>query len=611
MQLVIPEDPDYPTLEIDEQFLRGLVETYGIEAANNILKDRNRKIRLAKEDPLSYGIPNEPWRDAEDLLKGFVRYNNDGDALMSFDPVDSMTILGGNRSSKSRWCSKYCVDTLVNGLPWLPEDERKERNHDLNVAFLHSSAQSSILQQQALVYEFLPPQLRDIGKIKGDKNTNINYNRKNGFTDNILITPDNNLGVFFNYMQDVKVLEGYEFDLVWADELIPKDFVEALKFRLASRSGKFLISFTPVTGFTPVVRDLTSGDTVVESRPADEQLFPSLVGSDGKLGTLVEGVKKGHMPYICTNSLRNSATIYFHSNMNPFSPYKQIVNKCKGRSSPEVKMRAYGYTNSLDGGAFPRFGKEHILSHKAWLEQKKLGGYNFCVADPGGNKNWFIIWARVTPQGDVIVYREWPDFGSYGEWALPSDKVDYKAGPAQRMESGASCATYKKLILELEGGVYDHDRHEWDYSNSEEIEQRIIDPRFCKQAPGGEGSSILDLMLEEDIGHEGYVITPAMYWYQATGGGMRGGMTETDIGIQRINNLLDWNPEEKLSVLNKPNLYVHENCKQTIFALQEYSGMGTDKCALKDPVDTLRYLVGTADNYLGSGSMECISGGSY
>jgi len=49
MQLVIPEDPDYPTLEIDEQFLRGLVETYGIEAANNILKDRNRKIRLAKE----------------------------------------------------------------------------------------------------------------------------------------------------------------------------------------------------------------------------------------------------------------------------------------------------------------------------------------------------------------------------------------------------------------------------------------------------------------------------------------------------------------------------------------------------------------------------------
>jgi len=262
MQLVIPEDPDYPTLEIDEQFLRGLVDTYGIEAANNILKDRNRKIRLAKEDPLSYSIPNETWSDADNLLQ----------------VVDSLLVSGGNRSGKSFWCAKYCADTLVNGLPWLPEDERKERNHDLNIAFLHSSAQSSILQQQALVYQFLPPHLRDVGKIKGDKNTNINYNRKNGFTDNILITPDNNLGVFFNYMQDVKVLEGYEFDIVWADELIPKDFVEALKFRLASRSGKFLISFTPVTGFTPVVRDLTSGDTVTDTRPADPDLFPSLVG---------------------------------------------------------------------------------------------------------------------------------------------------------------------------------------------------------------------------------------------------------------------------------------------------------------------------------------------
>jgi len=565
------------------------------QQTNNILKDRNRKIRLAKEDPANYGIKLPQWEDAKNLLLEH----------------DELVLFGGNRSSKTEFCTDIIVDTLINGPCWKNKDERENPMKPLRIGCFHSSGSTSIFQQHANIYRYLPPDLRDIERIKGDKNTKINYNMSGGFTNDHFILPSKNLCQFYNYNMDISKLEGEEWDVAWCDELLPKNWLEAIRFRLATRSGKLLVSFTPVAGFTPTVKELVSGTMLEESRPADPDLFPNLVGADGKLGTLVEGCPKGEMPYIRTNKKNSRAVIYFHSNMNPFNPYENIVKKCSGKPSPEVKMRAYGYTNSIDGGAFPKFGKEHILSHQAWLEQKKLGGYNFCVTDPGGNKNWFIIWARVTPQGDVIVYREWPDEATYGEWAEVGDKVDYKAGPAQRMEGGASCATYKKLILELEGGVYDHDRHEWDYSNSEEIEQRIIDPRFCKQAPGGEGSSILDLMLEEDIGHEGYVITPAMYWYQATGGGMRGGMTETDIGIQRINNLLDWNPEEKLSVLNKPNLYVHENCKQTIFALQEYSGMGTDKCALKDPVDTLRYLVGTADNYLDSGPMECLGGGSY
>ena len=115
----------------------------------------------------------------------------------------------------------------------------------------------------------------------------------------------------------------------------------------------------------------------------------------------------------------------------------------------------------------------------------------------------------------------------------------------------------------------------------------------------------------EDYGPEGYVITPPMHWSQARGGGTRGGLGETEIGIQRINNLLDYCVEEPITVLNKPSLYISEDCANLIYACHEFTGEGTDKCSLKDPIDVLRYLVGSVDIYLDSGDLECFGGGSY
>jgi len=433
--IIVPIFPDHPIYPMAQSNLLDLINSTDRATANAMLAKRNKMLELAESDPLLYGYKLDPWVDSRKMLRKY----------------DEAVLLGGNRSSKSTNATDICVDTMVNGPVWLEGEARKARAKNVNVAFLHSSSQSSIIQQQALVHGFLPPELRDLGKIKGDKNTNIFYARKNGFSDNVFILPNGSMGIFFNYMQDVKVLEGYEFDLAWCDELVPKAFIEALRFRLATRSGKLLVTFTPVTGFTPVVKEFTAGSVIKESRPADPVLFPALVNDQGNLPTLVKGCPKGHMPYIAEGRNKTSAIMYFHSNMNMFSPYQEIVNKCAGRSSPEVKMRAYGYTSKLDGGAFPRFSSTHILTHKQWLEIKaREQGAHFCVCDPGGTKNWFIKWYYCTRDGDVILYREWPDLTSYGEWALPSDKVDYKAGPAQRLEAGRGIEAYKRLVLEME-----------------------------------------------------------------------------------------------------------------------------------------------------------------
>jgi len=84
------------------------------------------------------------------------------------------------------------------------------------------------------------------------------------------------------------------------------------------------------------------------------------------------------------------------------------------------------------------------------------------VCDPAGARNWFMIWAKVAPDGKIYVYREWPD-ESEGEWAIPSQDPDGKMGTAQRNGAGRSLSEYKDLINLLEKG--------------ENIWERYIDPR--------------------------------------------------------------------------------------------------------------------------------------
>jgi hypothetical protein len=597
LQIVEPVTPQHPFYPFGKEELDYLLANKTPEEINTFISQRNQRIKLEEEDPLNYGRRLEPWEDSRKLLEQF----------------DVLTLSGGHRGSKTTFCVDYCVDTLVNGPAWLKGREKDRRKKNLNVAFFHSSHKSSVIQQQYQVYQFLPPEMRDMGRSKEDKHVNINFSRKNGFSDNMFVLPNNNVGLFFQYTQDPKEWEGYEFDLVWCDELLPLNIFEILTQRLTTRRGKLISSFVPVNGYTPMVKKMASGSKVVKSLKADPAVFPDLLDAKGELPVLVKGCPKGQMPYISHCRDSNASIIYFHTIFNPYNPYDESVKKMENKSATEVKMRLYGYTDKMEGGAFPKFNPNvHVFKREAWKTIKDLPGSNFVVCDPGGsNKNWFIKWYRCTSDGNIYLYREWPDLQRYGEWAMPSEKVDYEQGPAQRLEAGRGIAAYKRLVLELEGWTYDEERGLWDDTNAEVIEERLMDARFSVDAKAGEGTSILALMDEEQTNDRGHVVGPMMLWNQARGNGAMGGMKPTEIGLQMIAELMDYNEDRPVNAMNQPRWYVHEDCAQSIYCYQEYTALGTEKCALKDLADCDRYLVSSDVSFIDKDGLECIGGGSY
>lgn len=112
--------------------------------------------------------------------------------------------------------------------------------------------------------------------------------------------------------------------------------------------------------------------------------------------------------------------------------------------------------------------------------------------------------------------------------------------------------------------------------NGEEIEERYIDPRAgATQAAGREGgTSIIDLLEEGDN---------PMYFRQAAGISIANGLTI-------VNDWLNYDQNEPVTVLNEPNMYVSEECGNIIYSLQEWTNRDGDKGASKDPIDCLRYL---------------------
>jgi len=138
-----------------------------------------------------------------------------------------------------------------------------------------------------------------------------------------------------------------------------------------------------------------------------------------------------------------------------------------------------------------------------------------------------------------------------------------------------------------------------------------MDSRFGADERHGEGTSIFAMMEEENKWANGLVNTPPMYWNPARGGGSRSGLKPTEVGIQIINEMMDYNEEKEVNAMNRPRWYVTENCQQSIYAYQEFTGIGTEKDALKDVVDPDRYLVCSDVYFLDSSTLECLGGGSY
>lgn len=522
-------------LPTEEEIVQ-LAKKLGPEQTAELLLRREDKIKAEEADPFRHGYEPSCWADADEILMS-------GTELL---------IMGGNRAGKTEYAAKRVMQLLC-----LRPESR--------IWCLHTTSQTSIQMQQAVIWKYMPPEFKTAKKTKV---TNIQYSQKNGFTDATFVLPNRSQCFFMNYGQEKKVIEGGEPDLIWCDELVPPDWVETLRYRLATRSGKMIITFTPITGFTPVVKDYVAGCRIKKTLPAT--LLPDTQN--------VPSIPHGHMPYTAKCAKGAAGVIWFHSELNKYSPFEQIKLALRGRGPYEVKIRAYGWAESLSGSQFPRFGEPNIIPH----DQIPEYGTNYMAVDPAGARNWFMVWLRVDEYGNKYVYREWPDI-SMGEWAMAGDKPDGRAGPAQRQGAGMGLDEIKNHILDLENG--------------EEIADRFIDPRAGNTTViQKEGGTTLIQMLDD--GEVPMYFTPAA--------GLR-----LEEGVAIINDWFSYDPNQPISSVNQPKLYISDNCHNLMWCLREWTGLDNEKGASKDPIDALRYLAVMNPEFGGSDSYRAIGGGSY
>jgi len=499
-------------------------------ALEELWKVREERILNEQTNAYEYGHELDHWQVA--------------DRMIEEEDVTTLYIFGGNRAGKSEYCAKRIVQYLM-------------ANDRAKVWCCHSSNDSSIQQQQSLIWKYIPPNLKNRKKTRV---MNLSYTQKNGFSNNTFILPNGSQCWFKNYTQNVSVLEGAELDLCWCDELVPISWIQTLAYRLVTRNGKLIVSFTPVEGYTSTLKDAIAGVRVTEWKQA-EML--------NQARCHVPGGPRGCMPF-AGQSAGGRRHVWFYTEGNAFGGYHRLKHVLKGKSEEDVKVRAYGWVSNPATGKFPRFGEAHIIKPKDIPKD----GTIYMSCDPtGGDRNWFFLWAKVDDLNRIFVYREWPDYETYGEWAMPSDKPDGKPGPAQMTETGRSIAQYRKIIRELEKG-------------ENQPFERFIDPRGASNAKislATGSTCILDQMSEdaenvEGLGREGMLFTPASGIH-------------IEEGVQAINGKLFYDPSEPVSHLNEPKLYISEDCQNLIYALKEWTHKDGDKGACKDPVDTLRYLI--------------------
>lgn len=551
-KLVWTKHPILRTPTVPE--VQALRAKHGPDQAAQLLGEIHRRreeaIVLEKHDPLRHGHEPETFLKARQLLEKF----------------DEIYLMGANREGKTWFAVKYAVEQLVQqpGQVW---------------AFFHSSEQSSIRQQQSKVHQFLPPEWRDVGKVGSE--VYVKYTKQNGFSGGQFILPNGSIGMFFNYKQDPDVLEGYALDGVWFDELVPLEFLETMAFRLdKDRRLRLLITFTAKKGYTPTVARALAGARIVETRPA-----PLLLANVRH----VPHCPLGHMPYVMHCQNPRAAVLFFHTGLNPYGATNEVKRELEGKPVQTVKIRAYGWADKLVQNAFPKYGAPHQITRARWEQIAKAGITRYCVADPGGTKNWFIKWYGVTPQGWTIVYREWPDRHRYDEWALhpaSAEKLDWRPGPAQRTEAGRGMAEYRRLILELEGAHWDEKARTWDVTKAETICRRLIDPRMGgTHVPSqDEGTSIIDLMAEPIDDRDGTQRVPAMFWEQAPA-------SHIQESVQMLHDAMDYDDARPIDVTNCPTWYVVDDLLQSDLAYREFTGLGTEKDALKDIIDPDRYFI--------------------
>jgi len=506
---------------------------------------RTQLVLLEKADPYNYGYIPDHWEICNEL----------------WPSTQEMLISGGNRAGKTLWAARRVVETLLS-------------KDNCNVLCCHTSNATSVTVQQPAIYNYLPIHLR---ATKKGKIHYLNYSRKNGFTDGSFILPNGSRCDFLNYTQSENTIEGREADLIWCDELVPQSWVDTLRYRLVTRRGKFLVTQTPLEGVASVYKEFVGGAEI--KRWADGELL--------KDKCAVPGWPVGKAPRVMDQLRTNRKTVFFFSEDNPYNPWDEMKSKLVGAPMGQVLTRAYGWASENVGKAFARFRPEiHCIPAE---KVPKEEGTLYMVVDPAGARNWFCLWIWVMPDGKKIVLKEFPDFAGFGEWTLPSEKADGKAGPAQTLGAGRSIIEYRELFRAIEAEI-----------GLGEPVMRLIDPKAGGTPAISEqgGTTLIDLLAEPSEHDDGMAFVPASG-------------VPVDQRTAAINSELSYDTNKPMTNINEPKLYIVNDCHNLVWSLSEHTGKDGQKGASKDPIDCLGMLLCNKLEFVGAGGLDSIGGGSY
>ena len=481
-------------------------------------KQYHKRIEASEEDPLNSGFTLEPWEHAEHSLGNY----------------STTMIYGGNRSSKTEFSSRAVVKAALS-------------NPNSEIVCFAQDADASVRIQQRAVFRYLPPEFKKKSKSEMEY---LNFTHKNGFTGASFILPNGSTVYFHTYSQFIAnrgKFEGLELGSktpkwhnlgLWLDEYLEDgDLVETMRFRLATRNSKLLISFTPIDGHTPFVASYLKDAETLQTRKA-------------------ELLNNEDVPFVQVNHKKDAGIVYFHSALNPFGGYERIRKELQHSPREQILTRAYGIPVKSMTTLFPLFSTNvHVCSELPDLSPETHTIYQ--VVDPAGARNYVSIWAAVDQHGYVTVLREWPDEQTHGRWAEFGDPK-WKFGPASK-KIGHDVRGYVELFDEVE--------EELDVG----VFERIGDSRFF----ASENDDNIDL-FDQFADHD-------MHFVPSDG-------RNENMGLAALDEWFKYNPNAEIDAANRPIIQIHESCGNLIYSILNYGAQGKKDEPLKDFIDALRYL---------------------
>ena len=396
-QFIPPIEPNHPVFDFPKGEDADLfLQKNGVAGWNDFMSARNQRIILEQEDPYNYSVELPAWRLADYVIglktwEEFIsnKYADSSDCEIPIPqewvcdslkeafktPADIVYLCGGNRSSKSRYALDRCLRSLKN-------------NPRSRMWVFHETSKMSMEYHQLEMFNLMPQVDKETGK------TNVGYvafKEQTGFSDMKFRLKNGSACEFHSYEENLKFAEGGELGAYsreraigyLADEKCPMNLFDKLKARIATRNAVGIHAYTPVDGYTPLVKYFRSGAKTVLKAPAIH--VQKLQNGDSQVLPIVQ-IKEVFVEGGRTLKL---AIIYFWSEWNPYGNFPAL-KVLHAQDSNETKLiKFYGWTENDSINLFPRL-KEEVHSFK--LEDLPNVGSRYMYCDPCGvHRNWLKI----------------------------------------------------------------------------------------------------------------------------------------------------------------------------------------------------------------------------